>query len=79
MMVALYNAKFNHLAKYCLRLIDSEENKTQQFIKELRVELQRALAPLPPMGFAVAVEAATRTKIKNKAVKQMEVTIYQDS
>ncbi|KAI5654864.1 hypothetical protein M9H77_32051 [Catharanthus roseus] len=34
----------------------------------LRVELQRALAPLPPMGFAAAVEAATRTEMADQAV-----------
>lgn len=61
--VAQYTAKFNRLAKYCLRLIDTDENKTRQFVKGLRVELQRALAPLPPMGFAAAVEAATRTEM----------------
>ncbi|KAI5653467.1 hypothetical protein M9H77_30654 [Catharanthus roseus] len=39
--------------------LDTDENKTRQFVKGLRVELQRTLAPLPPMGFTAAVEAAT--------------------
>ncbi|KAI5657699.1 hypothetical protein M9H77_26492 [Catharanthus roseus] len=73
--VAQYTAKFNRLAKYCLRLIDTDENKTRQFVKGLRVELQRALAPLPPMGFAVAVEAATRTEMADQAVIQRKTTI----
>ncbi|KAI5662337.1 hypothetical protein M9H77_21660 [Catharanthus roseus] len=68
--VAQYTAKFNRLAKYCLRLIDTDENKTRQFMKALRVELQRALAPLPPMGFAAAVEAATRTEMADQEVIQ---------
>ncbi|KAI5680189.1 hypothetical protein M9H77_01416 [Catharanthus roseus] len=45
--------------EYILRWVHTDENKTRQFVKGLRVELQRALAPLPPMGFAAAVEAAT--------------------
>lgn len=43
--VAQYTVKFNRLAKYSLRLIDTEENKMQQFVKGLRVELQHALEP----------------------------------
>ncbi|KAI5656930.1 hypothetical protein M9H77_25723 [Catharanthus roseus] len=73
--VAHYTAKFNRLAKYCLRLIDTDENKTRQFVKGLRVELQRALAPLPPMGFAAAVEAATRTEMADQAVIQRKTAI----
>ncbi|KAI5661522.1 hypothetical protein M9H77_20845 [Catharanthus roseus] len=34
----------------------------------LRVGLQRALASLPPMGFAAAVEAATQTEMADQAV-----------
>ncbi|KAI5648700.1 hypothetical protein M9H77_34705 [Catharanthus roseus] len=63
------------LAKYCLRLIDTDENKTRQFVKGLRVELQRALAPLPPMGFAAAVEAATRTEMADQAVIRRKTAI----
>ncbi|KAI5671179.1 hypothetical protein M9H77_11543 [Catharanthus roseus] len=65
----------DELAKYCLRLIDTDENKTRQFVKGLRVELQRALAPLPPMGFAAAVEAATRTEMTDEAVIQRKTAI----
>ncbi|KAI5671528.1 hypothetical protein M9H77_11892 [Catharanthus roseus] len=42
---------------------NTDENKTRQFVKGLRVELQRALAPLPPMGFA----AARKTTIRSAA------------
>ncbi|KAI5649933.1 hypothetical protein M9H77_35938 [Catharanthus roseus] len=70
-----YTAKFNRLTKYYLRLIDSDENKTQQFVKGLRVELQRALALLPPMGFAAAVEAATQIEMVDQAVIQRKTAI----
>ncbi|KAI5678566.1 hypothetical protein M9H77_09516 [Catharanthus roseus] len=63
------------LAKYCLRLIDTDENKTRQFVKGLRVELQRALAPLSPKGFAAAVEAVTRTEMADQAVIQRKTAI----
>ncbi|KAI5668333.1 hypothetical protein M9H77_18186 [Catharanthus roseus] len=66
--VAQYTAKFNRLAKYCLRLIDTDENKMRQFVKGLRVEQQRALAPLPPMGFAAAIKAATRMEMADQEV-----------
>lgn len=69
MAVAQYTAKFNCPDKYCLRLIDTEEQKTRQFLKGVRVELQRALAPLPPMSFAATVEVATRTEIAYQMVK----------
>ncbi|KAI5666849.1 hypothetical protein M9H77_16702 [Catharanthus roseus] len=42
---------------------------------EFQVELQRALAHLPPMGFAAVVEAATRTKMADQAVIQRKTTI----
>ncbi|KAI5668254.1 hypothetical protein M9H77_18107 [Catharanthus roseus] len=57
------------------RLIDTDKNKTRQFVKGFRIELQRALAPLPPMGFAAAVEAATRTELADQAVIQRKTTI----
>ncbi|KAI5660050.1 hypothetical protein M9H77_28843 [Catharanthus roseus] len=47
----------------------------RQFVKGLRVELQRALAPLPRMGFAAAVEAATRTEMADQAVIQRKTAI----
>ncbi|KAI5663637.1 hypothetical protein M9H77_22960 [Catharanthus roseus] len=47
----------------------------RQFVKGLRVELQRALAPLPPMGFAAAVEVATRIEMTVQAVIQRKTTI----
>ncbi|KAI5651004.1 hypothetical protein M9H77_37009 [Catharanthus roseus] len=40
-----------------------------------KVELQRALAPLPPMGFAAAVEAATQTEMADQAVIQRKTAI----
>ncbi|KAI5677733.1 hypothetical protein M9H77_08683 [Catharanthus roseus] len=73
--VAQYTAKFNRLAKYCLRLIDINENKMRQFVKGLTVELQRALVPLPPMGFAATVEATTQTEMVDQAVIQRKTTI----
>ncbi|KAI5681131.1 hypothetical protein M9H77_02358 [Catharanthus roseus] len=73
--VAQYTAKFNRLAKYYLMLIDTDENKTRQFVKELRVELQQALAPLPPMGFAAVVKAATRIEMADQAVIQRKIAI----
>lgn len=39
------------------------------------MELQRTLAPLPPMGFAAVVEAATRTEMADQAVTQRKVAI----
>lgn len=72
--VGQYAADFTRLSKYCLRLINTEENKTRQFIKGLRGELQRALAPLPPMTYALAVEAATRTENHDIALKELKPT-----
>ncbi|KAI5676177.1 hypothetical protein M9H77_07127 [Catharanthus roseus] len=46
-----------------------------QFVKGLRVELQRALAPLPPMGFVAAIEAATWTEMADQAVIQRKIAI----
>lgn len=69
MTVAQYIAKFNRLAKYYLRLIATKRNKTQQFAKGLRVELQRSFVPLPPMGFVAAVEAVTHIEVTYKALK----------
>lgn len=67
-----YTAKFNRLAKYCLRLINTEEHKNRQFVKGLRVDLhlQRALAPLPPIIFT-----ATRTEIADQMAKQRTVAM----
>ncbi|KAI5681969.1 hypothetical protein M9H77_03197 [Catharanthus roseus] len=65
----------DELAKHCLRLIDTDENKTRQFVKGLRVELQRALVTLPVMGFAAAIEAATRTEMADQAVTQRKAAI----
>ncbi|KAI5653593.1 hypothetical protein M9H77_30780 [Catharanthus roseus] len=49
----------------------------EEFRKEyvLRVELQRALAPLPPMRFAAVVEAATMTEMADQAVTQRKAAI----
>ncbi|KAI5678258.1 hypothetical protein M9H77_09208 [Catharanthus roseus] len=56
-------------------LIDTDENKTRQFVKGLRIELQWELAPLPPMGFAAAVEAATQIEMADQAVIQRKTAI----
>ncbi|KAI5653454.1 hypothetical protein M9H77_30641 [Catharanthus roseus] len=53
-------------------------NFQEEFKKEYIprwVELQRVLAPLPPMGFAAAVKAATRTEIADQAVIQRKTAI----
>ncbi|KAI5666411.1 hypothetical protein M9H77_16264 [Catharanthus roseus] len=41
----------------------------------LRVDLQHALAPLPPTSFAATVEAATRTEIANQVTKQRTMAL----
>ncbi|KAI5663393.1 hypothetical protein M9H77_22716 [Catharanthus roseus] len=48
--------------------------RPSEFYGEVEVELQRALAPLPPMGFAAAVEAGKRTEMANEAVIQRKTT-----
>lgn len=37
------------------------------------MELQRALAPLPPMGFAAIVEAATQKEMADQTVIQRKM------
>ncbi|KAI5663202.1 hypothetical protein M9H77_22525 [Catharanthus roseus] len=56
-------------------LIGTDENKMRQFVKGLRVELQRALALLPPMGFVAAVEVATWTEMSDQVVIQRKTAI----
>ncbi|KAI5653130.1 hypothetical protein M9H77_30317 [Catharanthus roseus] len=68
-----YTAKFNRLAKHCLRLIDTEENKTRQFINGLKVELQLSLALLRLMGFMAMVEAAIRIEMADQTVVQRKM------
>ncbi|KAI5663061.1 hypothetical protein M9H77_22384 [Catharanthus roseus] len=41
----------------------------------MEVELRRALAPLPPMGFAAVVEATIRTEMADQAVIQRKADI----
>ncbi|KAI5663144.1 hypothetical protein M9H77_22467 [Catharanthus roseus] len=53
----------------------TEEHKTRQFVKGLRVDLQHALAPLPPTSFAATVEAATRIEIADQMAKQRTVAM----
>ncbi|KAI5664531.1 hypothetical protein M9H77_23854 [Catharanthus roseus] len=62
-------------AEMFLILIDTDANKTRQFVKRLRVELQWALALLPPMGFTVAVQATTQTEMADQAVIQRKTTV----
>ncbi|KAI5663987.1 hypothetical protein M9H77_23310 [Catharanthus roseus] len=49
----------------------------EEFRKEyvFQVELQRALAPLPPMRFTAAFEATTMTKMADQAVTQRNAAI----
>ncbi|KAI5678047.1 hypothetical protein M9H77_08997 [Catharanthus roseus] len=46
---------------------------TPEFVKGLQVDLQRALAPLPPTSFAATVKAATRAEIGDQMAKQRMV------
>ncbi|KAI5671299.1 hypothetical protein M9H77_11663 [Catharanthus roseus] len=46
-----------------------------EFYREVEVELQRALALLPPMGFTAAVEAATRTEMADQAIIERKIAI----
>ncbi|KAI5663516.1 hypothetical protein M9H77_22839 [Catharanthus roseus] len=57
--------------------IDFQEEFKREYIPRwgLRAELQRALAPLQPMRFAAAVEAATRTEMAGQAVTQKKAAI----
>ena len=66
MTVAQYAARFTQLSKYSKRLVDTEQNWTRQFIKGLRQELRRALAPFPPNTYSVAVDAATHTENEDR-------------
>jgi hypothetical protein len=66
MSVAQYTAEFNRLSKYCRRLVDTEQNRTRQFIKGLRSELRRALVPFAPSTYSSAVDAATRIENEDK-------------
>jgi hypothetical protein len=66
MSVAQYTAEFNRLSKYCPRLVDTEQNRTRQFIKGLRWELRRVLAPFLPSNYSTAVDAATWTENEDK-------------
>ncbi|KAI5673998.1 hypothetical protein M9H77_14362 [Catharanthus roseus] len=52
---------------------NTNENKTLQFVKGLMIELQRALAPLPPMGFTTAVEASKQMKMADQTIIQRKV------
>jgi hypothetical protein len=48
------------------KVSDTERNRTRQFIKGLRPELRRALAPFPPSNYYMAIDAATRTENEDK-------------
>jgi hypothetical protein len=61
-----YIVEFNRLSKYCRRLVDTEQNRTIQFIKGLRLELRRALTPFPPNNYSTVVDTAMRTENDNK-------------
>jgi hypothetical protein len=47
------------LSKYCYSLLDTEQNRTIQFIKKLRPEF-------PSSNYSTAVDAATRTENEDK-------------
>jgi hypothetical protein len=64
--VAKYTTEFNCLSKYYPRLVNTEQNRTTEFIKGLRPELRRVLAPFSPSNYSTAVEAATRTENEDK-------------
>ncbi|KAI5674219.1 hypothetical protein M9H77_14583 [Catharanthus roseus] len=68
-------AQMRRTLEYCLHLIDTEEHKTYQFVKRLRVELQCTLAPLPLMSLAATIETATRTEIADQMAKQQAVAM----
>ncbi|KAI5659165.1 hypothetical protein M9H77_27958 [Catharanthus roseus] len=78
--------RFRGMAKdWWLRASEARTLKNQlwtwnDFQEEFKKEyiprwLQRALAPLPPMGFAATVEAATRTEMTDQAVIQRKTAI----
>jgi hypothetical protein len=56
--------EFNRLSKYYRQMVDTEQNRIRQFIKGLRLELGRALAPFPPSNYSTMVNSATRTENK---------------
>jgi hypothetical protein len=66
MTVAQYAAKFNRLSKYCPKLVDTEQNRTRQFIKGLRSELRRALVPCQLSTYSSIVDVATRIENEDK-------------
>jgi hypothetical protein len=66
MTVVQYAAEFKRLSKYCHWLVDTEYNRTRQFIKGLRLELRRALALFPPSNYSKTVIAAARTENEDK-------------
>jgi hypothetical protein len=68
MTVAQYAAEFNSLSKYCRQLVDTEHNRTRQFIKGLRPELRRALALFPPSNYSTTVDAAIRTENEDNLI-----------
>jgi hypothetical protein len=61
MTVAQYAAHFTYLSKYCKWLVDTEQTRTQQFVKGFRLELRQALAPFPPT-YSAAEDTATCTE-----------------
>ncbi|KAI5640302.1 hypothetical protein M9H77_00179 [Catharanthus roseus] len=58
---------------------ESSQNRQSKPMREATPrKLQRALAPLPPMGFTVVVEAATRTEMADQVVIQRKIAIGSD-
>jgi hypothetical protein len=76
MSIAQYTTEFNRLSKYNRRLVDTEQNRTSQFIKGLRPELRRTLAPFPPSNYSMAVDATTRTKNEDKLRFGINITNF---
>jgi hypothetical protein len=65
--VAYYAAYFNQLSKHCKRLVGTEHNRIRQFVKGIRQELKRTLAPFPSATYSIAVDAATRMENENQS------------
>jgi hypothetical protein len=66
MSVAQYVVEFNCLSKYYCKLVDTEQNRTRQFVKGLRSEFKRALILFLPSTCSSIVDAATRIENKDK-------------
>lgn len=69
MTVAQYAVKFNRLDKFCLKLIDTETNKTKQFVQGLCPKLKKTLAPFTSRTFASTVRATSRVENNDRQLR----------